>query len=105
MNTKNTSIPIIDVGSINLEISSALLSSFYEAYHHLGFGYIINHGIDPALMKSVFEVSRRFHALTLKEKIKVSLDHKHHGYIAINTSTDVNSKLAEVKNQINQQAS
>lgn len=104
MNTKKTSIPIIDVGSINSEISSALLSSFYEAYRHLGFGYIINHGIDPALMDSVFEASRRFHALPLKEKMKVSLDHKHRGYIPINTSTDVNSKLAEVKKP-NQSAS
>ena len=29
--------------------------------------------------------------------MKVALDHKHRGYIAINTSTDVNSKLADVK--------
>ena len=29
--------------------------------------------------------------------MKVALDHNHRGYIAINTSTDVNSKLADVK--------
>ena len=29
--------------------------------------------------------------------MKVALDHKHRGYIAINTSTDVNSKIADVK--------
>ena len=30
-------------------------------------------------------------------KNSVALDHNHRGYIAINTSTDVNSKLADVK--------
>ena len=29
--------------------------------------------------------------------MRVALDHNHRGYIAINTSTDVNSKLADVK--------
>ena len=38
------------------------------------------------------------------KKKKVALDNNHRGYIAINTSTDVNSKLAEVKKP-NQSAS
>ncbi len=44
-----------------------------------------------------------FIVCNLSEKMKVALDHKHRGYIAINTSTDVNSKLETIKNQINQQ--
>ena len=105
MTAANTTIPIIDVRSLDEEIpSSALTASFYEAYHQLGFSYIVNHGIDPALVESIFEASHRFHALPLKEKMKVNLDHNHRGYIAINTSTDVNSQLAEVKKP-NQSAS
>jgi len=105
MNSENTSIPVIDVGSLSGQSpSSALYSSFYEAYHHLGFGYIVNHGIEPALVESVFDASRRFHAMPLEEKMKIALDRKHRGYIAINTSTDVNSQLAEVKKP-NQSAS
>ena len=98
-------IPIIDVGSINQEIPpSGLADAFYQAYNKMGFSYIVNHGIDPILIDSIFKASHRFHALPLKEKIKLNLDHKHRGYIAINTSTDVNSKLAEV-NKPNQSAS
>jgi len=105
MMIENTSIPVIDVGALADENpSSELNASFFKAYHSLGFGYIVNHGIDPALVDSVFDASRRFHAMPLREKMKVALDHKHRGYIAINTSTDVNSKLAEVKKP-NQSAS
>ena len=105
MMIENTSIPVIDVGALADENpSSELNASFFKAYHSLGFGYIVNHGIDPALVDSVFDASRRFHAMPLREKMKVALDHKHRGYIAINTSTDMNSKLAEVKKP-NQSAS
>ena len=71
--------------------------NFFRAYHHLGFSYIINQGIDTASINIVFEASRRFHALPLKEKPKISLDHKHRGYTAINTALNMNSKFAEVK--------
>ncbi|MAV01983.1 MAG: 2OG-Fe(II) oxygenase [Rhodobacteraceae bacterium] len=99
------SIPIIDVAELlKNRASPDLLKSFYEAYNQLGFGYIINHGIDPALIEKVFDASNRFHAMHLSEKMKVALDHKHRGYIAINTSTDVNSKLETIKKP-NQSAS
>ena len=98
-------ISIIDVSSLqNKAPSPELLRSFHEAYHNQGFGYIINHGVDHKLIEKVFEYSRCFHNLSLNEKMKVSLDHNHRGYIAINTSTDVNSKFEEIKKP-NQSAS
>ena len=105
MTAEHIALPIIDVRSINEEIpSSELTYSFYQAYNKLGFSYIVNHGIDPTLVESIFEASIRFHGLPLNDKIKVNLDHKHRGYIAINTSMDVNSQLAKVKKP-NQSAS
>ena len=91
-------IPKIDISGIeDKEFSSPLLQDFFSAYNEYGFGYIINHGIDKTLIEQLFQVSKNFHSLSLSEKMKVALDHKHRGYIAINTSTDVNSKLADVK--------
>ena len=70
MTKKTISIPVIDVSYLAEQSPSpALYSSFYDAYHSLGFGYIVNHGIDPALVDSVFEASSRFHAMPLKEKM------------------------------------
>ena len=91
-------IPKIDISGIeDKEFSRPLLQDFFSAYNEYGFGYIINHGIDKTLVEELFQVSKHFHSLSLSEKMKVALDHKHRGYIAINTSTDVNSKLADVK--------
>ena len=91
-------IPKIDISEIEeKEFSRALLQDFFSAYNTYGFGYIINHGIEKTLIEQLFQVSKQFHSQPLSEKMRVALDHNHRGYIAINTSTDVNSKLADVK--------
>ena len=98
-------IPIIDISKIYEEQSAEVLQqAILKAYRDFGFAYIVNHGINTSLVHAVFDASRRFHELPEAEKMKVALDHKHRGYIAINTSTDVNSKLANVK-EPNQSAS
>ena len=91
-------IPKIDISEIEeKEFSRSLLQDFFSAYNKYGFGYIINHGIEKTLIEKLFQVSKQFHSQPLSEKMRVALDHNHRGYIAINTSTDVNSKLADVK--------
>ena len=91
-------IPKIDISEIEeKEFSRTLLQDFFSAYNTYGFGYIINHGIENTLIEQLFQVSKQFHSQPLSEKMRVALDHNHRGYIAINTSTDVNSKLADVK--------
>ena len=91
-------IPKIDISEIEYkEFSRTLLQDFFSAYNTHGFGYIINHGIEKTLVEQLFQVSKQFHSQPLSEKMRVALDHNHRGYIAINTSTDVNSKLADVK--------
>ena len=90
--------PKIDISEIEeKEFSRRLLQDFFSAYNKYGFGYIINHGIEKTLIEQLFQVSKQFHSQPLSEKMRVALDHNHRGYIAINTSTDVNSKLADVK--------
>jgi len=84
-------IPIID-----LKRESDLPAAFARVYGDVGFGYITGHGIDPALRAAVFDANVRFHAQPLTEKMTVELNRNHRGYIPINTSTDVNSTLAEV---------
>ena len=98
-------IPKIDISGVdNNEFPKTLLEKFYHAYNTYGFGYIVNHEIEKDLIDQLFQASKTFHSLPLSEKMKVVLDDNHRGYIAINTSTDVNSKLAEVKKP-NQSAS
>ena len=92
-------IPVIDgtaLRSADQDALSALAEDFAGAYGTSGFGIIVNHGIPDALVDAVFEASARFHALPRADKMMLELNHLHRGFIPINTSTDVNSTLAEV---------
>ena len=99
-NNSNFEIPVIDLKNLFSKKSSdieKIANEFINAYSTIGFSYITNHGIDDAIISDVFNASREFHALPLNEKNKIALNELHRGYIAIDTSTDVNSDLAEVK--------
>ncbi|MGI9366615.1 MAG: isopenicillin N synthase family dioxygenase [Rhizobiaceae bacterium] len=94
-------IPVLDVSAIHgdsEEDKRNLAARFREIYGTTGFGYISNHGVDSDLISQVFSASRQFHDLPRETKLHVELDSNHRGFIPINTSTDVNSKLADVKN-------
>ena len=90
-------IPVIDVSPIYEGGHQAVGNELVRTYAEVGFSYISGHGIDPKLTDGIFEASQRFHALPRESKLAVSLDRNHRGFIPINTSTDVNSKLADVK--------
>ena len=92
-------IPVIDLAPLSDPAGAGidrLCADILAAYGTVGFGYLVNHGIEPALIDGVFDASARFHALPRAEKMKVELNAIHRGFIPINTSTDRNSKLAKV---------
>ena len=99
VSNKFSNIPIIDIGPLLRREKCGYKNSvnaFFSAYSELGFAVIVNHGIPPLVIRDVFSASRRFHAQTLKSKMAIELNELHRGYIAINTSTDVNTNLATV---------
>ncbi len=91
--TDFTQIPVIDLAASD----DTIISDFAATYSTAGFAYIKNHGIPQDLIDATFTASAAFHALQEAEKQKIALNENHRGYIPINTSTDVNSKLADVK--------
>ncbi len=96
--TEFTEIPIVDVSGLGEPSRDKnIAAEFRAAYGTAGFGYIVHHGIDPSLIEGVFEASRRFHELPHDKKLAVELNDIHRGFIPINTSTDINSSVAEVK--------
>lgn len=84
-------VPVIDMTD-----AAALPGAFARAYGELGFGYVVGHGLDPAMLRAVFDASHRFHALPLAAKMRVALDDNHRGYIPLGSSTDVTTELAQV---------
>ena len=96
----NFIVPVIDIAAAhgsNLQKKRLLASEIFQAYSVSGFGYVVNHGVPEELVERVFAASARFHGLPSDAKMSVELNHLHRGYIPINTSTDVNSKLTEVR--------
>lgn len=92
-------IPIIDVSGLNdcdQRRREQLATEFFRAYSTVGFSYIVNHGVPKHLIDGVFSASRSFHASPKDLKLAVELDSLHRGFIPINTSTDVNSKIVDV---------
>ncbi|XP_047324349.1 2-oxoglutarate-Fe(II) type oxidoreductase hxnY-like isoform X1 [Impatiens glandulifera] len=61
-------LPIIDLSSSDLP---STIDSIHQACVHFGFFYLINHGIQEDLLKSVFDESRKFFSLPLEEKMKL----------------------------------
>jgi isopenicillin N synthase-like dioxygenase len=92
-------IPIIDLRDID-QVGGAGIDSIVrqlrDAYGNVGFAYLVNHGIDRALIDAVFKASADFHALPSAAKMAIELNELHRGFIPINTSTGKNSKLAVV---------
>ena len=95
-------IPVIRLGTRS---EDEIAGAFRAAFGTTGFGYATDHGVDQALIDAVFAASARFHALPLADRQAIAVDRSHRGYIAINTSTDVTSTLADVKNPISRPVS
>ena len=98
--SNSDAIPVIDVEAIHGADEGRLIQlarEFFSAYATTGFSYIVNHGVAEKLVDQVFAASKRFHDLPRETKMAVELNHNHRGFIPINTSTDVNSQLADVK--------
>ena len=92
------SLPIIDLDCLGKPNGlQSIADDFRAAYSEIGFGAVVNHGIPDTLLTDLFNASKQFHALPLDTKMQIALNPAHRGYIPINTSTDVNSKLTDVK--------
>lgn len=90
-------VPTIDVAAIDDPVGRRRIAGeVLDAYGTWGFGYVVGHPIPQKLIDSVFEQSRRFHALPLKEKLRIRVDSSHRGYIPLKSSTDVTSSVDTV---------
>lgn len=97
MDHKRTPIPGLDLGPYlrgepgGLDAAARTLR---EVCENVGFFYIENHGIAPALIDRTFAASARVHALPREKKEEVRLNEHHQGYMFTNESTQRHSTVA-----------
>jgi len=93
------SIPLIDLAPLHTGTPvglEAVARQIADVYSNVGFGYLINHGVDQSLIDALFAASRDFHALPREEKMAIEVNRHHRGFIPINTSTTRTSSVAKV---------
>ncbi|XP_004513040.1 kihadalactone A synthase LFS-like isoform X2 [Cicer arietinum] len=89
--TKFSVLNVIDLSNTNINQS---VNSLKQACLDSGFFYVVNHGISQEFMDKVFEQSKKFFDLPLKEKMEILRNEKHRGY------TPVLDELLDPENQI-----
>lgn len=94
----STELPIIDLDGLkpNSPDRPAIAKELDRAFRRIGFCYIANTGIDPALTDACFAASRSFHALPDADKHAISINAFHRGYIAPKSSVIRSSSVARV---------
>jgi isopenicillin N synthase-like dioxygenase len=83
-------IPVIDLGPYLAEIPGALDRTAEElrfALTEIGFYFIVNHGVPPALVRDVYREVASFHAQPLDSKLELKLDKHNVGYLPMKGDT------------------
>ena len=89
---RDLSLPIVDLAGLaaaadtgDAEALGRLGGGFDAAFREFGFCYIVNHGVDRAVIDGAFAMNAAFHALPLDEKQKIAINKAHRGYMAMAT--------------------
>lgn len=93
-----TNLPLIDVQSLrtnNIEKFRATADEIGRAAQEIGFFRIFNHGIDPLLIDTTYEMAARFFSLpnATKKKYYIGLSSNHRGYVPFNEKGDYPDEL------------
>ena len=96
----NESLPIIDASETD---ERALAAEIGRAARGVGFFYLKGHGIDPALVASVFAGAAQFFALPTEVKQRQSIARSPHnrGYVALKGESLDPAKGADLKEAYN----
>jgi isopenicillin N synthase-like dioxygenase len=69
--------------------------AFRAVFERVGFFILINHGIDPALIKRTFAEAERFLAQPMKAKLRVMMNEHNNGYMAMDRYNVRTSRVSE----------
>jgi isopenicillin N synthase-like dioxygenase len=92
-------IPVIDLGPYLAGDPGALDRAAVElcvALTEIGFYFITNHGVPPALIADAFRQTARFHAQPLDKKLAIKIDRHNVGYLPLHGDTLRTSTVAPV---------
>ena len=90
------SVPVVDLSLLKGDESQRekLFEDLRYAAHNIGFFYLVGHDVDWNLCQKLFALSKKFFALPLEEKLKISIDNSPHfrGYTQVGGEYTLGSK-------------
>ena len=102
MNHSDYQIPQLDLGGFDAGGSAraTFLADLRAAAHDVGFFYLVGHGIEPALLDELLDLTRRFFALPEPDKLAIEMVHSPHfrGYTRI--ASEVTRERRDWREQI-----
>ena len=95
-----TTIPVLDLGPFLAGAPGAhatTAAALRDALEHVGFFFIVNHGVPWPLVQEIFAEARRFHALPLEEKLPLKMSKHNTGYVAVGGGVSNASRIATAR--------
>lgn len=89
-------IPVLDLGPFRAGASGAkqrLAADIAHVFEHVGFYFVINHGIAQSLIDDTFAAAKRFHDQPLEKKLEVRINEYNVGYLPMRGGTTRHSAL------------
>ena len=76
-------LPVLDCSLLEQgpEAEARFAAALGTALEQVGFFFLVNHGVDAALVDSVFAQTAAFHALPVEEKLLVQMNEHKVGYM------------------------
>ena len=93
-------IPIIDVGDLASDdraMIDAVGAQMREAAERIGFFYVRNHGVAPALVERAYAASRAFFAQPDTVKRVVTINDLHRGFLSVGGAKMYSSAKIDLK--------
>ncbi len=89
-------IPVLDLGPYWSGAPGAkerLARELAHIFEHVGFYFIINHGVPQSLVDEAFSAAKRFHDQPLDQKLEIRLNEYNIGYLPMRGGTTRHSAL------------
>ncbi len=93
-------IPVIDLAPLRAGSGGGLAAvarQVHQAATNVGFFYVANHRVPQAVIDAAHEASVRFFALPHEEKLRVKIDDRHRGFIAIGEAKMYDNAKVDLK--------